>query len=302
MILDGISPVDVAVACTGAVHHARFASGRLHLSDHDVDAERAMAALGGDVPSCVQLLQLWHAAVATVGEGQMNSVHALRRVQEHPADEPPWEPPKTPFSGPPRPGALRSLANARLPDGLEDVLAQAAVLDCERRWDDDDFPVAGKRAGLKVLTQRVEAAVTESLRGAGEHSPVRVRVGCHVVAPDAVSADVDARYGHIRIDLDLPIGWLVRVWRAGLATAGGLVVLDVLDVLDVVDDGGDLSVLALEWRVHGLDLEPAVCRAGLRRAEGTDRTAGEWCRHGGGAPPSAGGQWWSVRTGPSTGR
>jgi hypothetical protein len=294
MILDGIAPIEVAVACTGAVHHARFTSGRLHLADHDVDAERAMAALGGDVPSCVHLLQLWDAAVATVGEGQMNSVHALRRVQEQPGDEPPWEPPKTPFSGPPRPGVLRSLAHARLPDGLEDVLAQAAVLDCERRWEDDEFPVAGKNAGLRVLSQRVEASVTESLRHAGDHAPVRIRVGCHVVPADEVSADIDARYGSIRVDLALRLGWLVRVWRADLATAAGLVVLDILD--EVGED--DLSVLALEWRRHGLDLQPAVCRVGLHRDE-DDR---EWRRDVSGARPASGGQWWSVRTGPGTER
>jgi hypothetical protein len=113
-----------------------------------------------------------------------------------------------------------------------------------------------------------------------------------VVPAGAVSADIDARFGHMRIDLDLRLGWLVRVWRASLATAGGLVVLDVLDELD--DD--DVTVLALEWSVHGLDLRPNVGRVGLRREDG------EWHRHGGGAQPASGGEWWSVRTGPSTNR
>ena len=287
---DGISAVDVTVACTDAVHRARFIHGRLELADHDADAERAMAALGGDIPACVELLQLWHAAVATVADGQMNSIHALRRVRDLPADEPPWERPNVPFSGPPRPGVLRSLMNTRLPAALEDVLAQAAVLDCERRWDDPAFPVGGKRLGLRLLTEKVEAAVTESLKQTqSNRSPVRVTLACHVVTEESVSADVEANRGQVRLDLDLRLGWLVRVWRAGLATAGSLVVLDVLDPLTA--DG--LSVLALEWRQDGHHLVPALRRVVLERHDDTWLPSTAPVHHPAGDDP-----WWSVRTGP----
>src|SRR3954447_12217173 len=248
-----------------------------------------MAALGGDVPACVQLWQLWHAAIAAVGEGGMNSVHVLRRVDDIPEDEPPWQRPSQPYASPPRPGVRRALMSTSLPAALEDVLAQAAVLDCEQRWDDGTFPIAGKRLGLRMLTDKVEAAVTETLRGAGDHTPVRVRVACHVVTDDGVSADVDARHGHIRIDLNLRLGWLVRVWRAGLASAGGVVVLEVLD-----SGPGEFSALALEWTRSGHDVTPALRRV-LLQHDGTT-----WTRRQEGIPHAAAdAPWWSVRTGPA---
>ena len=287
VVFEGIAPIDIAVACTDVVHHGRFADGRLLLLDHDVDAERTMAALGGDVPPCVELAELWQAALATVADGHMNSIHGLRQITEWPAEEDPWEPPNVPFSGPARPGVLRTLMHTRLPAALEDVLAQAAVLDCERRWADADFPVEGKRLGLRVLTDRVEAALRLSLQRAGDgRNPVRLTLACHVVTEESVSADVEANHGHIRLDLDLRLGWLVRVWRAGLATAGAVVVLDIVGAA-----GDRVTCLALEWQRRGHDLVPSLRRTALERRDG--RWVPTDTQGGGGDQP-----WWSVRTGP----
>ena len=177
---DGISPVTVDVACTDAVHQARFDEGRLRLLHHDVDAERAMAALGGDVPACMQLLQLWGAAVANVDAGEAGSIHRLGehsgRVDHRRA---PWAPPVLPFASRARPGATRPLMHAPLPAALEDVLAQAAVLECERRWDGVDLPGTSRRAAQRLLVSRVQEAVTESLRPYRSHRlGLRVSLSC----------------------------------------------------------------------------------------------------------------------------
>jgi hypothetical protein len=259
-----------------------------------VDAERAMAALGGDVPACMQLLQLWSSAVASVDAGEVGSMHRLGdggidALTGAPAPVLPWAPPKLPFASRSRPGVRRSLMHAPLPAALEDVLAQGAVLACERRWEDPDLPDASRRTASRLLAERVHQAVTESLRPHRSHRhPLRVSLACRVAPDRSISVDVSSGRGHLRLDLVLPLGWLVRVWRIGVATAAGLLVIDVVE-----GRPGDerLGVTALDWDADVDGVHPRGVAVQLEREPGGHWVAADVDPAG----VRARGQWWSIR-------
>ncbi|HVE90716.1 MAG TPA: hypothetical protein VNE62_00225 [Actinomycetota bacterium] len=54
--LDGIT---VPVDCGGRTHHVRWSSGQLSLLDHQLTEERALVAMGGELPPCMQILASW---------------------------------------------------------------------------------------------------------------------------------------------------------------------------------------------------------------------------------------------------
>jgi len=57
-------PTDLDVACSGARHQLRWAENGVELLDHpELDAERALMALGGAEPACLALLTLWQEAI-----------------------------------------------------------------------------------------------------------------------------------------------------------------------------------------------------------------------------------------------
>jgi hypothetical protein len=55
-------PAETQVSCGGHQHVIRWADGRLTAANHpDAEGELVMAALGGEPPRCVQLVQAWGA-------------------------------------------------------------------------------------------------------------------------------------------------------------------------------------------------------------------------------------------------
>jgi hypothetical protein len=55
-----LPPADVLVSCGDAEHRLRWADGRLTALDHpDAEEELVLAALGGDRPGCVDLIESW---------------------------------------------------------------------------------------------------------------------------------------------------------------------------------------------------------------------------------------------------
>ncbi len=58
----GLAPAQATVTCAGAEHRLRWEAGELSAPDHDdAEAERALAALGGERCACVELLDAWAA-------------------------------------------------------------------------------------------------------------------------------------------------------------------------------------------------------------------------------------------------
>lgn len=56
----GLGPASVELDCTGEPHVVRWVEGRLEAQEHaDAEGERALAALAGERPACLELLELW---------------------------------------------------------------------------------------------------------------------------------------------------------------------------------------------------------------------------------------------------
>jgi len=56
----GLPPAQAGVTCGGHTHRLRWDEGELHALDHDdLEAERALAALGGERCTCVDVLDAW---------------------------------------------------------------------------------------------------------------------------------------------------------------------------------------------------------------------------------------------------
>ena len=59
----GVEPVTVEVSCGQDRHRISWRRGKLVLEDHDLAAEEAFAALGGDASLCLEVLRGWRKAV-----------------------------------------------------------------------------------------------------------------------------------------------------------------------------------------------------------------------------------------------
>lgn len=55
----GVAPVTVEVACGEELHRISWRRGKLVLEDHDLAAEQAFAALGGEACLCLEVLRAW---------------------------------------------------------------------------------------------------------------------------------------------------------------------------------------------------------------------------------------------------
>ncbi|HVE91608.1 MAG TPA: hypothetical protein VNE62_04805 [Actinomycetota bacterium] len=169
--------------------------GVLTLDDHDPEAERTLAAIGGETPECLWLLHAWqsawdypHAAVALLGPRGMdvefprhrraNLAHAAKLVS------------------PVAKGSLRALLDrferqavvASLPDELRTVLA----LDLTRRSDaltwrpSADYRTDRPQSELKlyeISTRRLRSVAEKSLRLHTDIVPREVHWACYVVPP-----------------------------------------------------------------------------------------------------------------------
>jgi hypothetical protein len=123
-----LDPVSVEISCGERRHRVSWRRGRLVLEDHDVEAERAFVALGGDRSVCVELLDAWREATdsrevlwawsapaagdadmaAMLGELRARHQHMLAQIQAALSGRPP--PPMPPSAHAPGGPAVQVLA------------------------------------------------------------------------------------------------------------------------------------------------------------------------------------------------
>lgn len=232
-------PAEVAaVECGGGTHHVRWHRGALVLVDHDVGAERALTALGGDEPACLGVLAAWRDACAG----------------PRPADR------------------------SDLPLPLRRAATLARLVRTERRWADPALSDGDRRVALDRLVSRFRDAVAVSLapsrrrRGmqrievAVVPAPSGARIGVEVVtAPD-----------RIKLRVELPLSWVVAVAGRGLSSVGEHVVLDVVDVDHRGGRPvGLLGCVALRWEVpRPRQVVPVLSRVWLAPVEGVGGDGG----------------------------
>jgi hypothetical protein len=237
-------------------HIVRWEAGELRLPSHpDPEAERVLAALGGEQARCVEVAQAWgrHAGdltVLTVGPRgpadeiavSWNDVDDAARASQR-GGQAGYLPPS---AGPGR-GPRRRMSPAMARAGY-----QQARQDRERaeRRRNDLLPLLALGYGFQVrligqvaeahagrpeeamekIRPVLTAAITARLAPVAEEwlgiDPAQVEVTL-LRGPGWGSAELTGRGGQRRLRVSLPAGWLARVWAAGLALTGRHLVVGV---------------------------------------------------------------------------
>ena len=230
-----VGPAEGTHPCSGDEHPIEWRDGTLRVPAHDdPEAERTLAALGGDVPACIRLRQAWSSwsndpAFVTLGR---------RPGEEGLAFAHPDAPPAAGVLHTPPIRRRRPLAGRRddfvlllsLSPAFIDRLVLTAMAAAARQWSD---PIFRDRHGLRLgasLASRARPALERAvaaLAAPGEE----VVVHC---TPASAGAPAELRADRTREGLTvtamLPIGWLAGVWGAGLSEPDGHLVTAVRGV------------------------------------------------------------------------
>jgi hypothetical protein len=251
------APAEAEVACSGGVHAVRWEQGGLVLTGHDdVEAERALRALGAEASACLVLRERWerHAgdvALLTLGrrpgEATVGCAEDVRPTSTTRRAE--------------------LLALLGLPATMIDRLVMGAAAAAAERWADDGFREAhGLRLGAAL-----KARATPALRRLGEEllPGADVVVECRPTGPGEppeIVAEHRPPDPAVHVDATLPLDWLASVWGPGISEPdAGRVVLQLVE--RVGDD--ELAVDLARWEPTAADRWRVVPeRATLRRSLG----------------------------------
>lgn len=188
--------VRTELECSGATHRLVWRRGSLALVDHDIDAEIALEGLGGEPTACLAVLRAWREACES-GRPLQTFDSGTKRGN--------------------RPGG----SVAGLPEALRDVVAAAAMVRAQRRYQArrDEGALKVPPSLQRRMTERVSKGLLASLepmRRTGDKS--RVEFGLKVVpVGESPSVEGAADSKQVRVVLSLPPTWLVEVERPGCA-------------------------------------------------------------------------------------
>lgn len=241
---DPLPEATATVDCGGESHRVSWRRGKLVLRDHDLTAERAMLAFGGELCPCMRVLEMW------VNQFRMapDQFLQLRR----------WLGPNA-FLAPEEFALARRLA---------------MILGWERSWR-RTFYFRVKQSQL--LGEELKAVALPALR---EHAAAwKARTGARVVSgaqvvlvPSNETPSLDGTTDGVamKVTAQLQATWIVDVWARGVATLGEAFVLRLVEARAV----DDLSVVAARWAPTGRGSTWATVAAPARaRRAGAD---GPW--------------------------
>ncbi len=234
---DRLDPVTELVECSGEHHRVTWLRGSLVVEDHDLEAERAMKALGAETPACLRLVKQWR---------ELHSWATSPELYVQMRDR----------LGPERilgPGALRQTSELSL------------LLTWERAWRTSAYYGVGHERLLeRQLGDRALAPLTAHVDlwsrrlESGRTPSVEVKLARPGRVPE-VKGSID-RFG-ARARVTLGVGWALGVWARGLA------VVDDGFVVALVPTTGDLGARAIRWERQGDGgARPVVAPARLGRS------------------------------------
>jgi len=232
------SPAKIAVSttvrCSGREHRIVLTkSGRLVLVDHpDLKAERAMIALGGDACTCMEIYLAWcrHNRTAMTNELLQPFDEAWGRQQKRARRH---------CAGVQDP-LLRNPLRVRTAHRTVNTIRQCVIKDC-------------------IYRGVVEASYDVFLPSVRILSPRSGESGSVVM--------VDGVVGQLAISV--PITWLARIWKRGLAVVDGWLVVNVLD-----EDEHGIRVLA-GWQ-DSSNVNMVETRTALVRTDTKGRNHLQW--------------------------
>lgn len=272
----GIAPAEAPVNCDGHVHTLRWIDGELRAIDHDdPKRERALAALGGERCTCIEVLDAW--------AKWSDELRVLVLASRGPAD-PITAPQDVPAAGGP-PFLLRPPRMLRSVGAVSSHIAmstQRASVGGSRRWTayappQLDIPPLHLGGGLAHrLVATVAAAWAARLDDAGDprvaaavpalHAALYGRVAATVrgwLDEPGLEIDVEmvaagrprglSRDGE-RVRVTLPFSWLAEVWARQVAVTAGRF---CLEARADARGGWELATLAPDLRTEAtIRIEP----------------------------------------------
>lgn len=212
-----VSPATGVVPCQGEQHRLTWRRGKVKLEDHDLSAERALLAFGGEPCACLRALRLWSDQFGMPPElfDQM----------------PRWM------------GAEAVLA----PAALDHQRHLGMLLSWERAW-----KMQGRQAKQGRLVEReVKARAVPALRAhltaaKGAFGSRLVRGVSVVVVPAGRAPALSGRMDRVSVSAEATLSsdWVLDVWARDMAVVGGALVLTA---------AGDepASVTAVRWVAGG---------------------------------------------------
>ncbi len=236
---DRLDPVTELVECSGERHRVSWRRGSLVVEDHDLEAERAMKALGAETPACLRLVKQWR---------DLHSWATSPELYVQMRD---------------RLGPERILG----PGALVEPSELSLLLTWERAWRASAYSDSGHERLLeRQLGDRARAPLSDHVAQwsrrleCGRTPAVEVKLARPGRLPGAVGS-ID-RFG-ARATVTLGVGWALDVWARGLA------VVDDGFVVEILPSPGALGARALRWerQVDG-GARPVVVPARLGRDAG----------------------------------
>jgi len=244
---DFLEPARAAIACTGEVHHLAWRRGKLVLEDHELAGERALLALGGELPPCLQALALW--------------ANQFGMAPEHFEQMASWL------------GDRAALAPPELA-GPRDV---AMVLNWERAWRASRYLDRQGRFVERAVRERALPALRDHVSSAKEAFGCRLVRGLVVRAlPGERSPTIEGRMDRVAATAtaSLTAAWVAEVWARGAAVVDGAFVLELVGEEARWEDGVRTVVRAVRWEPD--PRSPTAALPVVHRARISPATGGGW--------------------------
>jgi hypothetical protein len=296
---DGLPAVTVEIDCGGQRHRITWRRGKLVLEDHDLLAERSLAALGSSRPPvCVEVLDAWRRTRATellwdfpiddrplppdeiVRRRRRDEEESLRVAQFASVASTPAVV-RREFE---RRAAAELARDKRmwdmalidsLPAALRMALAASVIVTVKRRWHDEEYRrrhVDRLERTLLVLANPLLERSARRWRRSLKPQAI-FRVESRLLAPgEPASCSASVGPTGASASLSLPVSWFLDVWARGIALVDECF---VLGLGDRTPDATSLRVVAVRWeRDRSGASRPVQVPAIARR-----RCDGEWSLH-----------------------
>jgi len=236
---DALPEATAVIPCGGEDHRVTWRRGKVVLEAHDLAAERALVAFGGELCPCMRVLELW--------------IEQFRMVPDLFLQMHSWL------------GESAFL----VPPELELPRRMSMVLSWERSWRLEAW-LGSRQAELleRELNERALPHLRQHLNAWKARTGARVIAGCRVgLLPSNQPASLVGGTDGVAMRAEgyLPARWVVDVWARGVATVEDAFVLTLVDV----PSPDDLLVRANRWEPSGARTWASVdAPARLRREPG----------------------------------
>jgi hypothetical protein len=241
---DAIPEATAVVDCEGEPHRVTWRRGKMVLEAHDLTAERAMLAFGGDLCPCMRVLEMWVEQFRMPSDlfGQMHT----------------WL------------GENAFL----LPPELELPRRMGMIRSWERLWRFESWLPTKQAKLLDIeMKERALPQLRAHLNAWKARTGARVVAGCQVVlTPGSQPATVSGTTDRVamRASAHLHAGWLTDVWPRHIAVVDDAFVVELDDAVSA----DDLRVTAVRWEQDGPGVWATVgAPARIWRDPGSD---GDW--------------------------